>query len=201
MMEDKVRELLREVAEEAPAQPAIPPGLQARARRRMGLALAAKLLTVAEVVVGATFGVRSLTAAPGPLPVGTPRRRRKAPRGPCQCDPDAVPDALCGGHRRCMRPAVMLPVVDEEIFGDTGNVHADSVDVPECRNGHAKGLATVTVQESQEVGGGTYEDAAEFFLKDVGGEWTVLAYGTGIGCFPPYAPAELQDTCEALGLG
>jgi hypothetical protein len=210
MMEDKVRELLRGVADEAPAQREIPPGLQGRARRRIGLALGAKFLTVAVLVVGATFGMRSLIAAPGrdnvgkqppPLTTEGPDASPSPTASPTPSPSPSPTNSPAAPLAASCDPAAMLPVVRDAIARDSvEGLYVDSFDIAVCQKGYAHGTANYTVQEPEEIGGGSFQDSAEVYLKDVEGAWTVLTAGTGIGCLPPYVPTELKDACEALGL-
>jgi hypothetical protein len=67
-----------------------------------------------------------------------------------------------------------------------------SVDVTDCRNGYARAIATpeTTNLESEQV-----------FLRDEGGVWVIVDYGTGIECSDPASLTPEDFTaCEALGL-
>ena len=59
-MEDQLRELLRDLADEAPPQGKVPPGLVGRARRRIALVLGTAVVAVAAVLAGSVIGVRTL---------------------------------------------------------------------------------------------------------------------------------------------
>jgi Tol biopolymer transport system component len=67
-MENRIRELLRDRAEDVPAHWDMPAHTQVRARRRIAFTMGATALTVATLVVGTVVGVRQLTAAPPPVP-------------------------------------------------------------------------------------------------------------------------------------
>ena len=212
MMEDKVRELLRGVADEAPAQREIPQGLQGRARRRMGLGLSAKFLTVAVLVVGATFGIRSLFAAPGRVDVGTqppPLTTESPDPSPSPTSsptptptltPSTSPEPAAPTTAPCEVPAMMPVIRDYMRANSASGSHVDSFELTACQKGFAHGAVHYTVQEPEEIGGGSFQDAAEVFLQDVDGGWTVITGGTGVVCYPPYEEL-VKDACEALGLG
>jgi hypothetical protein len=212
MMEDKVRELLRGVADEAPAQREIPPGLQGRARRRMGLALSAKFLTVAVLVVGATFVMRSLIAAPGRVDVGTQppplttespdpsSSPTSSPTPTPTLTPSTSPEPAAPTTAPCEVPAMMPVIRDYMRANSASGLHVDSFELTACQRGYAHGAVHYTVQEPEEIGGGSFQDAAEVFLQDVDGGWTVITGGTGVVCYPPYEEL-VKDACEALGLG
>lgn len=90
-MEEQLRQLLQNLADEAPPQGGVPPGLVGRARRRMALVVGTAAIAVAAVLAGSVVGVRTLafgrpsgnvpasrrppvspSAAPAPFPTPTP---------------------------------------------------------------------------------------------------------------------------------
>ena len=68
-MEDRIRELLRDRAEDMPARWDLPARVQARARRRIALTMAATALAIVVVMVATVAGIRQLTATHLPVPV------------------------------------------------------------------------------------------------------------------------------------
>jgi hypothetical protein len=91
----------------------------------------------------------------------------------------------------------MLPVIRAQVLiAKEAGVFFASVDILECQKGYARVGAII----SNPPPGTHLEPSEQVFLKDVGGRWTVLSSGSGIFCLPPYAPAEMKDACDALGL-
>lgn len=81
-MENQVRELLRDFAEDIPPQREVPPTLRPRARRRIAATVGATVVVVGALALGGVVAVRSITASPytpadpgtsvEPSPLGTP---------------------------------------------------------------------------------------------------------------------------------
>src|SRR5436190_7551894 len=77
-MENQVRELLRDIAEDIPPQREVPPTLRPRARRRMAATVGVTVVAVAALALGGVVAVRSITessprpANPGPTTEPTP---------------------------------------------------------------------------------------------------------------------------------
>ncbi len=100
--------------------------------------------------------------------------------------PSSSPSA---GAAPCTSEA-MLPVVQEAL--DSPDIAVASVDVTDCQNGYARAIAVPT---------GANQQSEQVFLRDDGGAWVVLDYGTGIDCADPASLNEAdQAACEALGL-
>lgn len=59
-MDNEIRELLHEMADEAPRQDRVPPGLKGRARRRIGLTVSGSLAVAGLLALGVVVGVRAL---------------------------------------------------------------------------------------------------------------------------------------------
>jgi hypothetical protein len=59
-MEDQVRELLREIAEDIPPYSEVPPTLRSRARHRFALTVTSSAVLIAALLVGAILGLRTL---------------------------------------------------------------------------------------------------------------------------------------------
>jgi Tol biopolymer transport system component len=78
-MENQVRELLRDIAEDIPPQREVPPTLRPRARRRIATTVGVTLVAVGALALGSVVAVRSITASsprpanPGPTTPLTPR--------------------------------------------------------------------------------------------------------------------------------
>jgi len=70
----------------------------------------------------------------------------------------------------------------------------ETLSLSECNHPYARVFASTAPGQSFET--------EQVFLKDAIGTWTVLAFGTGIDCARDnvFAPPELEDACEALGL-
>jgi hypothetical protein len=91
---------------------------------------------------------------------------------------------------RCT-PAAVDAVVRAEL--DPDGTIPGSVEIAECQNGYARVFYRPDAPN--------YE-TEQLFLRDDGGEWTILTYGTGIDCAgdTDLQPPELEDACRALGL-
>lgn len=72
----------------------------------------------------------------------------------------------------------------------------DSVTIQACRGGYAFVLA----HPGNVPPGTQVEESEQVFLRNDGGEWTVIGSGTGISCSDPDIPPELEQACTALGL-
>ena len=67
-----------------------------------------------------------------------------------------------------------------------------SVALRECQNGYARVFATAA-ESNQQV--------EQVFLRDVGGVWVVVDFGSGIECSDPSSLNDADRTaCAALGL-
>ena len=134
-VENQVRELLREMAEEVPAFRDVPPRLATRARRRIALRLGTSALAVIAAVVLTIAGLRSLPLAsrfepgisvtPSPPSVVTPTTSATLTLsdGACSYDgPDVVPqglvtiDAVNGTGKRMY--AALLLIDEAHTFDD-----------------------------------------------------------------------------------
>src|SRR5438477_4211073 len=62
-MENQVRELLRNLAEDMPPHRQVPPTLRPRARRRIALTVGVTAVLVGAVALGGVAAVRSITAS------------------------------------------------------------------------------------------------------------------------------------------
>ena len=75
-MENHVRELLRDIAEDIPPQRELPPTLRPRARRRIVATVGVTVMTIGVLVLGGMVATRSMTesspmpADPRPTPLG-----------------------------------------------------------------------------------------------------------------------------------
>lgn len=71
-MENQVRELLRDIAEDIALQAKVPPTLRPRARRRIATTVGATLVVVVALILGSVVAVRSIrtSAPPGPANPG-----------------------------------------------------------------------------------------------------------------------------------
>jgi dipeptidyl aminopeptidase/acylaminoacyl peptidase len=81
-MENQVRELLRDIAEDIAPQREVPPTLRPRARRRIATTVGATLVVVVALILGSVVAVRSIhtSAPPGPAHPGpTPRTAPSVP--------------------------------------------------------------------------------------------------------------------------
>jgi hypothetical protein len=76
-VDERMRQLLRDRAEDIPSFREMPPRLKTRARRRVALTFGAAFVAVMVLVVGAFTGVRSLTS--GGIPADRPVEPRPAP--------------------------------------------------------------------------------------------------------------------------
>jgi Tol biopolymer transport system component len=76
-VDERMRQLLRDRAEDIPSFREMPPRLKTRARRRVALTFGAAFVAVMVLVVGAFTGVRSLTSAG--IPADRPVEPRPAP--------------------------------------------------------------------------------------------------------------------------
>ena len=66
-MENEVRELFRDIAEDIPPQLEVPPTLRPRARRRMAVTVGATVVVVGALALGGVVAARSITAS-SPVP-------------------------------------------------------------------------------------------------------------------------------------
>jgi hypothetical protein len=103
-----------------------------------------------------------------------------------ETSPSSSPTA---GAAPCTSEAI-LPVVQEAL--DSPDIAVASVDVTDCQNGYARAIAVPT---------GANQQSEQVFLRDDGGAWAVVDYGTGIDCADPASLNEAdRAACEALGL-
>lgn len=95
-----------------------------------------------------------------------------------------VPNAPC-------TTAAVEAVVRAEL--DPGGTIPGSVEIVECQNEYAR-----VFYRPDSPG---YE-TEQIFLRDDGGQWVILTYGTGIDCADDVDldPPELEDACRALSL-
>src|SRR5262245_8101797 len=70
-MDNQIRELLRDIAEDIPPQREMPPTLRSRARRRRAATIGVTVLVVGALALGGVVATRSMTAS-SPRPA-TPR--------------------------------------------------------------------------------------------------------------------------------
>jgi hypothetical protein len=96
-----MRQLLRDRARDIPFNQEVPPGLKARARRRIALTFGSAFVAVMVVAFGAFAGARSLLRSEGPRPA------------------DAVPRTNGGiafvGHIGCVQHAITACVTDRNL--------------------------------------------------------------------------------------
>jgi Tol biopolymer transport system component len=94
-MENQVRELLRDIAEDIPPQREVPPTLRPRARRRMAASVGVTVMVVGALVLGGVVAVRSITEPsrvpvdPGPTPLGAAEVLTVVNRDLVAQDPDS----------------------------------------------------------------------------------------------------------------
>jgi len=100
-MEDQLRELLRDLAEEAPSQDRMPPGLVGRARRRIALVATAAVVGAAAILAGSALAVRAVAFSHPTVPA-SPRPTAATPVQPTPStspspsgSPSSAPTPLC----------------------------------------------------------------------------------------------------------
>lgn len=79
-MESRIRERLRDLAEDAPAGRSLPPAVRGRARRRIGVTVAIGAVAVVAATVGVSEGLRAIArreARPAQQPGATPIERAR----------------------------------------------------------------------------------------------------------------------------
>ncbi len=103
-------------------------------------------------------------------------------------------------------PKDLVGVVNK-LVTDGSNKHVvESVTVGACRNGFVQLLRTGDLSGCAPDGtmGHVCSEPQPMWLKDVGGVWTLVATGTGIGCEPPGGiiamEPEITEACRALRL-
>jgi Protein of unknown function (DUF4232) len=98
MIEDRLRELLRDVADETPPQTHVPPGLVGRAHRRIAVVATTAVLVVVAMVVGSLVAVRTLASAPPTVPATHPPSPRPSviSSHPTTTPPPSSPAGVAG---------------------------------------------------------------------------------------------------------
>jgi hypothetical protein len=100
----------------------------------------------------------------------------------------SAPSAACTADALLGPVQAALDRPDDPAGGQTG-LRVVSVDVLDCRNGYARVSAHADVPNLE---------AAQVFLRDVGGDWQYLEAGTGIECGDSSLTAAVQEACAAL---
>ena len=101
-------------------------------------------------------------------------------------------------------PKDLVGVVDKLVTDGTNKHVVVSVTVGACRNGFVQLLATGDQSGCAPDGtvGHVCSEPQPMWLKDVGGVWTLVGSGTGIGCEPPggiiVMEPEITEACRAL---
>lgn len=107
----------------------------------------------------------------------------------------AVDDLSVPGATTSCSAADILAAIRAQVLIATPMVW-DSVSIQECRAGYAWVLA----HPGNIPAGSNVEESEQVFLRNEGGEWIVIASGTGISCSDPDLFPDLEQACSELGL-
>src|ERR1041385_2147931 len=124
-MENQVRELFRQIAEDIPPQREVPPTLRPRARRRFAATVGVTVVVVGALVVGGVAAVREITES-SPRPADVPKKVH-LPNAPEAWRRIALPDSVGCRPGNCH--------VELVAAGDAGLVATSYTEIPPPNSG------------------------------------------------------------------